>query len=724
MSKAGKRISSTISKERKNSQHSEISSESKSENGSESDFSQSSGGDDDKLNKYYKTSKKLNKEKAQLKTRLERLSARFRQREREFTLELERSQNYLKEQLNAVCEERENLKRSFQSDREKLKTKLTAKLEKYRKYLEKKYIKSAQDIKDTCEATMASMKENLKKEIKEKEQAHVLALQGIKGECDLKVKKLENEKDHLSLLHKTELDKLKADTVRHIETAVRTKAEEMKRDFEKRLTEHNKTNQTQLESMRIEYEQKIELITRDSLRKLEAMTNDLQKKSELLQRAENNLKNALTEKEKSVSSIKLDADKRVGELQDICKKLQEQVSMLQGQNRKLQENMAMASSQAVSAFAKQKEMAEKEIHERNRMIESLEYQLRGIGKDSLDKVNALEKKFSSTASNLTELTSKLTEKEREFDKLNEEHIRLGNEHLKTQMEATKNAEALTRLRAEVNAKNLDVSSKDRQILNLQKTIDSQKQTLQQAEGKSKETEATIERLEKQIRNLKNELEICNRTISTNKDEHTRLISVLEREHKHTLSLSDSEKTREIQSLTDRIEQLNVIIASQRTNLDTLTKSLNTVNSECAKLREISEQHGSAVEMIKKKDTELTSMRLEYNRMKANLAQGLNINAKGHTEREKELTDLRAKLKDTESKDVQLKVLKDQMANVQQFYGNKVGKLEEEIKRLQTEHETTLSNVQEKHRKEIEALNATLVEQKIKMARLEALAEKK
>jgi chromosome segregation ATPase len=249
-------------------------------------------------------------------------------------------------------------------------------------------------------------------------------------------------------------------------------------------------------------------------------------------------------------------------------------------------------------------------------------------------------------------------------------------------------------------------------------VDGLQQTLQKTEGKCKEMDLTNEKLEKQIRNLKNEIEICNRTVSLNKDEYSRMLNTLEKEHKHTLSLSDSEKTREIQSLTDKIEQLNIVISSQRTNLDTMTKSLTTVNSECVKLREIVDQQGDAVEHIKRKDVELQSMRLEYNRMKANLATGLNLNAKGHTEREKELTDLRAKLKDIESKDVQLKVLKDQLSNVQQYYGQKISKLEEDSKKEKEEHNASLATLQEKHRRDMESLNKTIVELQIQNAKYE------
>jgi hypothetical protein len=317
-------------------------------------------------------------------------------------------------------------------------------------------------------------------------------------------------------------------------------------------------------------------------RELETSSNSVDKKQEQLYL---DLQCKYEFREREFKEISLKNDKIVGELNDTNTRLKEQFSIVKDNMKKLQDNSQNVSGQMMSTFAKQKEQLDRDIANRDVIIDKLERQVKKIGEEGIDRLNATERKLKNSTDDLKELVEKYITAKTLIDKKEKDSI-LQKEELSRIKES--NDLYIEKLRKSLFEKEL-LETKAKTFEDLSKTKEASTETernkaiqlhilSQNLQTKVKELEIEIERQNKASKNLQVDLETVSKNLTNTVTDSNRVRNQMSDELKKNISSIQLEKDKQIEDLKKSNSQTE---HSYKIQLSHTAKEIENLRSQLA-----------------------------------------------------------------------------------------------------------------------------------------------
>jgi len=719
---------------------------------------------------------------------------------------LENTITVLQERLNKQAEEYEKNKETtdqYYSQREEKLNKTVTDLEEQLRKTHSLLNKDHKDVQiltrtfiDEKEQIIRQMKKEKDEEIKQilsEKNTAILTLQGIREQMEKRTKIADKERDDQITQIKFDLEKTKIDYERATNEQnliSRKKLEEFRLESEGKLFEASRIHKIDIENRTRDFEKKIEIINNENSRYTESLTSRFQKESEdfkivtsklqadldsikshldqEISKREDNLKRThekivekltityqgtLETKEKELNELRLRDDKITGEMGENNQRLKEQISHLKENMKKLQDNSQDLSSQFIINLNKQKEIAEKEISDRDQTISQLERRLKKLGEETVDKFNVMDRRLNNTLEELKEMTEKYSSLKSAQEKIDQTSSYLKSEAQKFKEVAEKTIERNKQILFEketVEKRLQTIETENRNRENDISKIRVEYTRLSQAEFTMREEKNRLTReidmLRVDLIQRKKEIESSNFSLTALREEYNKMKFTMSEELKLKVISLSGEKDKIVAELSVKIANLEQTVkAYEQEKAQSMANLMNSAN-QIDKLKRGIENFTQENERRMKTIQEITG---ENNNIKANFLETMReISCK-----DQELLNLRQQVKTIEFKDEQILNLTTQLNTTQQNYKHTLDRLATDHKKdrdelvslrqkindnaeqmtefirlkssitlIQESTKSSLLRAEEEHRKELSKLTSKLNESEIKNTQLEQRIE--
>lgn len=664
-------------------------------------------------------SRKDNKKELQTIKRLETTITTLQERLNSQTQELEQ----YKENLGQITEEKEDELKRLISD---LQNQLRVSKEQ-----EIKIKKEFQNIINACEKEKQFISEKMRlekeTEINRINQEKINAIRMIEMDKDFlekKTKEAEQRREKELNELKLSLEKSKREnelkTQNGLENFKKT-MESMQQDFEGKLFEVKRLNSIDVENIKKDCEVKINLNNIENSQKMEALALSLGKEHErikkerdqaVLQMEKNfqeylkkedelnrkheqeisKLTQTLTDKfdlkEKDYNNLKLKYEKQMGESIEINQKLQQEINLHKLNIKKLQDNSQHLNSQFITNLNKQKENAEKEIFERDKLISKLDSDLKRIVSESVEKLNDYEKRINKSEEELKERKEKCEEFKNQNDKLSES--------------LEKHKDIMNKMGDRIKILVSEKEQADRRI----KSLSEDYNIAESDRIKLKADLVKLEQTEIKNKELLEENKILNDSLSTLRKQHVEITNDLNSE-KHQTKQNEN-----------AIKQLKINVSILSEELDNKMKALEIFKKDCENLTK--QNTTLSDEYSRLRATLLEDARSKMNEMKGEYTKKIEVLEKRTSQLEMERTKMTDRIialsSEKDKLSMQLEACNkpnpDYLAKVEE---NKV--LVEENKNLkvnliQLQNEFNVKNIraEEEYKNRVASINKKVLEQ--------------
>jgi len=331
-----------------------------------------------------------------------------------------------------------------------------------------KIIKGQNDVKEQDLNLLRKQKNEEMKNIVSEFTGKVSALESQKQYLEKTVKELTKQTELALNDSKGYVDSIKYDYERKekdLLLMVENNKKQYNLEIEAKISEAERVKRIELDTLKSEYEKKIEILVFENNRKFSTVTQELNEEiknlkdvnSSILNRTSNlaefqenykkleeqnkklsldfssekgKLESKLNDKEKELRDLKLRKEKEVGELQDINSRLKEQLEQISLNFKKLQETTNNLSSQFILNINKQKETLEKQIQDKEQIIQESKRHISRLESEAMEKLNTFERKININQEEKKEFLTKIEKLKEETISLEKENVSLRDEHKK------------------------------------------------------------------------------------------------------------------------------------------------------------------------------------------------------------------------------------------------------------------------------------------------------
>jgi hypothetical protein len=692
--------------------------------------------------RYRKIAKKLAKDRSELKDKLRRLISDIEGKNKEHKTELQKTQAYYQEQLSELTDERnkayntvEKLREALTDEKETIREQYEQKYNKQKELLEKKYqARDTQPLIKKLEDKIATLQEKLDQKNQEgpdefyvQREAHYkktindletvlqkmqkrdseitmeskLAVHNAVKEKDEELSKIRFEKDNTVLALKTTIEKLERrvrEAERERDETVALSKQQMdnfKKTQDRLLTDNLENMNKNIEIVRRELQSKLDSEKHNHNAELEKTRKDNETiianlKAEYTKNIDilsDNLNRKLQNREKDYQELKLKTDKQIGETEELNFRLKEQLSQLKENQRKYQDSTQTMNTQFINNLNKQKELADIEITARDKAINHLEWQLKKLGEESIERINNMDNKIRSLSDELRESFDK-------YNTLKFTHEKLNYESSLWKTELSKIREAYEKL-SEANkmlTTTKDDLDKRVQTLELEKQVkmndynknDEELKILrticQKVSETNKELQSAKDIAEKKVTELENDLR-NNEALVNKAIEDSKMLP-------HAIVKLNKEKTNLQSALTNIENKFNLL----QVDFQTVQNNLNTRTQQ---LREAQEHNlkydGRIIQLQKERDTlqkqvntaeeKLNQLQVEFANAGAMLTSQTQVLKDRYADLKKDEEVLRERLLQSEKNELLAREAKKELEDAKT-----------EINRLKANFVTTLNNI--------------------------------
>jgi len=687
----------------------------------------------DRIREQYE--QKLSKQK-------ETLEKRYGGKDSQVVKRLENTIATLQTRLNKQIEEREHVKdttEQFYAEKEEQLRKTVTELEDQLQKVKDMYTKERRDLQMVSK-TFADEKEHLIRQLKhekDEEIAQIVAeknntinnLQNAKVQIEKRNENLDRRRDTIIAQAKQEAEQARINYERkHNEFVQNSKKsfEDFKQESERKLAAAESKNSADMERLMKEHEKIIQNLSSENSRKIdvyadnvrreveeykkniaslqaelstlnERYTTTMQKKEEELrkniEKCNAEYRGAFEEKNKEINELRLKNDKISGESEETIQQLKDQVTQLRENLRKAQESAHAMNTQFVINLNKQKDLAEKEILARDQLIGQLEYKIRKITDDSMDKFAMLDRKAKNILEEHKDAVTRYNNAKVLLDK-NEQTISTlvgENSKLKEAMlciqEQYRQAQfnggmAEQKIKADMEHKKQEVDNMVKSVDELKNKINILTNTCGQQQTQLKTATETIEKHVQTLNARDKEIATMSKDLSFTTGELNRLKKVYVEELQTKLQEFKTDRDRQVAELTTRLASLDNVIKNLEQSRADMRENIVTVGIERDKYKAIADMSverdkslESAVKKIANLDTQLHNMEQNKQQLEHKI-QLLQDKHKGVLE---SLAEKHKQNTETLSKELELR-------------GKEIQKLQEEINSMKNNGTAILTNI--------------------------------
>ena len=549
---------------------------------------------------------------------------------------IEKLQERLNAQLSTQMEEKETIERShleregeFRQTISELQTQIQSLRDnnlKERKELQT-LMKNYNDERDRLARDMAREKEaEIAAAVGEKN-AFIANLQHIRDNAEKRAKQAEQNRDEVVAQVKNEMEATCSELRKRLSEAndaLVKRSSQLYAEVEGKLLEKDRQHKEILDSIHRDYERKIQSLEYENSKKIENLTHHVQNKHEndqklitklqtelenirgqlsaentqkeqevrikyeqAIEKLRNELSGKLENKEKDFEAVTGRDKKIIGELQDINENLKGQILGLQAMLRKVQENSQHMNGQFVTNLNQQKELAEKEISNRDNTISQLEKDLKRLAEESLDRMNSLERRLKFTQEENTELSTKLTETKNTLETTKKQLAEYMNDTVKGKskvMEDLKNiTEERDRLRKNLDTTSAELATRKQEGITAGGEIVSLRGQLSILYGERKSVQEELDKVKKSLENystLNSELNSRKQDLSMAANEILSLRTQLSSAHAEKRSaqeeLENVKKTlQNIRETTPDVERLKQALVNLNEKHENIVRDLTS-----------------------------------------------------------------------------------------------------------------------------------------------------
>jgi chromosome segregation ATPase len=625
----------------------------------------------------------------------------------------------IEENHTKVLREKEDENKKVLKDLEDTLNKLRESSSKDRTVLENIY-KNFSNEKELLKKTLREEAEQEVNRIVSEKMALSSLLQGAKEQLEKQRVNLEKQKEEAIVNLKTDMTSQKTEyetKFREIHEACVAKIEEIKASYEGKIFEINRSHKEIMEKQSTAFEHKIGILTSNSSKKNESLLLTSQKEIEnlrslisklkeqlekaktesdpileqhkaefkrVLELTKNEYKTVLDAKEGALKELKLLYDKTTGELEDTVTNLKSQINQAKDNIKRLHESGAHLQGQHNASLIKQKEAYDKEIHEKDSCIATLERSLKKIAEESIDRINSMERKNALNTEDIKELTAKLVNTKAELEKTEKIVWEYKNEIARLKDVLEKNSEFnknvyIEKQTLEKKIHNLesDVRNKEQEIVKIKAELGRYMQGETLIREDKNRVNKELNALREEIALKKKDNEILNASLNTLNDDVNKMRMQFPEEVKMKVNNVCIEKDKVISELTGKICILENMVKSQQEarvrNEGVLSNFMNE-----------KEKNKHAFDTMKfDYDRKLAELMETQKKLNALEAQFLS-NMKEISNREQELVVLRQKVKEIDAKDIQIVNLNTQLNSVQHTYTHTLNRLTDDHKKEREE----------------------------------------
>lgn len=580
----------------------------------------------------------------------ESLEKRYGSKDSQVVKRLENTIATLQDRLNKQIEDTAEQQINVEKE-EQLRTKITG-LEEQLQKVKELYIKDRKAFSDEKEEIVRRLHDNEQKvvQITNEKNLAVVALQNIKDQVGKRTQELELQRDTLIANANKDVEQTKINYEKKQEEFMqmcKKSIADFKQESERKFDASEQKHKLQLEKMIKEHEKIVNELTCENSRKIDIYTDNVRQEIEeykktiaalqaelstlggrytvkeeevvkTIERCNTEYLKKYEEKDREINNLRLKNEKIVGESEETVQRLRDQLNQVRETMKKIQENSHAMNNHFVSNLNKQKELADKEIGTRDQTIAQLEYQLKKIGEESVDRFNMIERKAKIIFDENKDITEKcnsmkvaIEKHEQTINGLREENQKLketmtvlheqhrqaqfdngiNEQKFKTEIELKKlHNETLTKTNQELNRKiaNLGVIIGQNQA-NLKTAMENANKHLQNSNSKDQE-----------IATMSKDLFIVNDELGRLKKMYSEEVQKKEKYKADSESLV--EKERKIVELSKKIDVLATTLYQSEQNIrqkDQQEKSL--MEKYKADAGSLAEKERKIVELSKKID---------------------------------------------------------------------------------------------------------------------------
>lgn len=681
----------------------------------------------EKLREQYE--QKLSKQK-------ESLEKRYGGKDSQVVKRLENTIATLQERLNKQMEEREHVKdtaEQFYAEKEEQLRKIVAELEEQLQKAKEQHIKDRKELqmltktftdeKEQIVRKMSQEKNDEVFQITSEKNSTVMALQNIKEQLEKRNQDLDRKRDGLITQAKQQAEQVKInaerDRAEFVKNCKKT-MDEFKQEHEHKFAVSETNYKMQIEKMAKEHEKivqnltaenskKISLYTENTRREIEdykktisalqtELTNVTEKCSNIVQKKEEEVKKAIErcnfeyhsryeEKDREINDLRLKNDKISGESEETIQRLKEQLNLVRENMKKVQDNSQAMNIQFVSNLNKQKELADKEISVRDQTIGHLEYQVKKIGEESIDRFNMLDRKARHLSEENKDVTDKynnmksLTEKQEEIisglrievQKLKENMLCMHEQHRQDQFTVGMNEQKLK----------LELEQKKHECEFLGKGVEEMKSKMailsQTCASQKTQIGIVTENLEKHVQNLgirDREITSLNKSLSVANGELGRLKKIYSDELQQKILEVKTDRDRQVEDLNKRLATYSVTVANIEQSRVEMRQNIVALSIERDKYKTIAEtivEKDKALENAVKKVSGIEEYMHTLEQSKQQTEHKLQLLQSKHKLLEESFS------KDLEAKNREVQKLKEDIVSVKNSYGGFLSNINAENK---------------------------------------------
>lgn len=681
----------------------------------------------EKLREQYE--QKLSKQK-------ESLEKRYGGKDSQVVKRLENTIATLQERLNKQMEEREHVKdtaEQFYAEKEEQLRKTVAELEDQLQKAKEQHIKDRKDLQmltktftDEKEQIVRKMRQEKNDEvfqITSEKNSTVMALQNIKEQLEKRTQDLDHKRDGLIAQAKQQAEQVKInaerDRAEFVKNCKKT-MDEFKQEHEHKFAVSETNYKMQIEKMVKEHEKIVQNLTAENSKKISLymentrretedykktisalqteLTNVTEKCSNIVQKKEEEVKKAIErcnfeyhsryeEKDREINDLRLKNDKISGESEETIQRLKEQLNLVRENMKKVQDNSQAMNNQFVSNLNKQKELADKEISVRDQTIGHLEYQVKKIGEESIDRFNMLDRKARHLSEENKEVTDKynnmksLTEKQEEIisglrievQKLKENMLCMHEQHRQDQFTVGMNEQKLK----------LELEQKKHECEFLGKGVEEMKSKMailsQTCASQKTQIGIVTENLEKHVQNLgirDREITSLNKSLSVANGELGRLKKIYSDELHQKILEVKTDRDRQVEDLSRRLATYGVTVANLEQSRVEMRQNIVALSIERDKYKTIAEtivEKDKALENAVKKVTGIEEHMHTLEQSKQQTEHKLQLLQSKHKLLEESFS------KDLEAKNREVQKLQEDIVSVKNSYGGFLANINAENK---------------------------------------------
>lgn len=740
---------------------------------------------------YHKISKKLTKDKSELKDKLRRLIDEIENKTKEHRVEMEKTQAYFQDQIDELIEEKERLTSELEQSRNsaiKDREKNMKELNKHKEMMEQCYstrdtqtikhlentIATLQDrlnqqsderehIKKTAEQLFAQKEEILQKNIsdleeqlrksreqsmmdrrelqtinktfadekeqlllrfnreKDEEIAKIIlerdtitgSLRVLKEQFEKRTRTLDQQRDEEIARARFELERKQSEYDRKVTDVISTcrkNIDDIKQEYDGKMLEQNRQFQINMETKLKENEKIIQTINYENAQKIDQLGDQLQKIKEM--------------RDKELYEIRLQHEKSVGEMADENQKLKEHIIQHQETVKKMQESIQQINTQCVDTVNKQKELADKEIANKDAVIVQLERKSKKALEEILDKTSSVERKNKNLAEDIKEITDKYHNLKTNFEK-SEQAIQAQRTQIYQQKDVNeKLVDQIKQLQKERDTYEKKMQNVDMDYKTYDQELAKYKLELSKVIHMEAKYKEDISQLNETISKLKTDFEEKTRAYNIDQDKMNKLAYLAQDAQAKVVEYETELKKKQKQLITLQQDletaNKNSMISSAETTAmctklsDEFKQKLSQLNEEKGQENnELTKRIGKFEQTVRNKDIQIQALISQMDVMQNNFRQTIDKLTSEQKKDKDELSEMRSKTNVVEDQSAEIDRLKGVITTMHNNF-------QQSVKKMEDEHKTEVTKL----RKKLDSaeLAVTQTDKKIELLKLNFLKE--